>query len=192
MRKDDLYSIPDSLPEPEDDGACDHLTGMVVPPTSLAATTGSVIDLSQVKSKWTVVYCFPRTGRLDREPVGGMDAWNAIPGARGCTPQSCSYRDYFTELVRLEATIYGLSAQDTEYQQEAATRLHLPFPLLSDEALHFTRALRLPTFSFAGVELIRRLTLVIHDGKIAKVFYPVFPPDTDAEVVLNWLRSAAA
>ena len=136
-----------------------------------------------------MVYCYPRTGRPDQEPPGGATAWNAIPGARGCTPQSCSYRDHYADLTALGATVYGLSTQDTEYQLEAAQRLHLPFPLLSDARLDFARALRLPTFSFAGFELIKRLTLIARAGRIEEVLYPVFPSDADAGRVIEWLTS---
>mgnify|MGYP001964728504 FL=1 len=118
-----------------------------------------------------------------------MDAWNAIPGARGCSPQSCAYRDHYAELQALGANVYGLSTQDTEYQSEAVERLHLPFPLLSDAQLVLTKALQLPTFTFAGLELIKRLTLIIRAGRIEEVFYPVFPSDGDAEHVIAWLQA---
>jgi peroxiredoxin len=135
----------------------------------------------------TVVYVYPRTGRPG---VALPDGWDAIPGARGCTPQSCSFRDHFAELTQLGvARVFGLSAQDTAYQREAAERLHLPFPVLSDEGLKLTRALNLPTFSVAGMTLIKRMALVIEDGTIVKVFYPVFPPDKNAEEVAAWLKS---
>ena len=134
----------------------------------------------------TVVYIYPRTGRPG---VALPEGWDAIPGARGCTPQSCSFRDHFAELKALGvAQVFGLSTQDTGYQQEAANRLHLPFPLLSDDKLQFTRALDLPTFMVAGMELIKRMVLVIDDGKITKVFYPVFPPDKSADEVIAWLK----
>ncbi|SEJ31924.1 Peroxiredoxin [Azotobacter beijerinckii] len=138
---------------------------------------------------WVVVYCYPRTGKPDQEPLGGTQAWNAIPGARGCTPQSCAYRDHHAELHALGASVYGLSTQDTEYQREAVERLHLPFPLLSDARLALAGALRLPTFAVAGQELIRRLTLIARDGRIEKVFYPVYPADSDAEHVMAWLAA---
>jgi peroxiredoxin len=128
-------------------------------------------------------------GRPDQEPLGGAENWNAIPGARGCTPQSCAYRDHYSELRALGAAVYGLSTQDTEYQNEAVGRLHLPFPLLSDAPLAFAKALRLPTFAFAGLELIKRLTLIARAGRIEEVFYPVFPSDADAERVVAWLSS---
>lgn len=189
MRSDNLYLPPDDLPVPQDDGACDHLRGAFLPSISLQSTSGEAIDLSGRKSGWVVVYCYPRTGRPDQEPIGGVDAWNAIPGARGCTPQSCAYRDHYAEIRGLGAALYGLSTQGTEYQFEAVGRLHLPFQILSDAQLAFAKALRLPTFTFAGLELIKRLTLIIHGGKIEEVFYPVFPSDSDAKRVVTWLTS---
>jgi peroxiredoxin len=178
------YELPNDLPVPEDDGAADHLPGMRLPPVSLAATSGEVVDLSTLAGR-TVVYCYPMTGRPDRSlPTG----WDEIPGARGCTPQSCSFRDHHAELRALGASVFGLSTQDTDYQSEAATRLHLPFALLSDADLAFARALGLPTFEVDGMVLLKRLTLVIDEGWIEKVFYPVFPPDKSAEEVVEWLE----
>ena len=189
MRTDNLYAIPENLPVPADDGACDHLRGSLLPSLGLRATSGLPVDLSGEGRPWLVVYCYPRTGRPDREPAGGIAAWNAIPGARGCTPQSCAYRDHYAELGALGAAVYGVSTQDTEYQAEAAQRLHLPFPLLSDARLEFARALRLPTFTFGGLELIKRLTLIARAGRIEEVFYPVFPSDADAGRVIEWLTT---
>jgi peroxiredoxin len=180
---DNLYTLPDDLPVPVDDGAADHLTGMTLPSVPLPATDGSTVDLAALAGR-TVVYCYPRTGRPDQEVPA---AWNAIPGARGCTPQSCAFRDHHAELAALGARIFGFSTQTTEYQREAAERLHLPFALLSDADLRLTRALRLPTFEFDGETLTTRLTMVIRDGRIEKVFYPVFPSDKNAEEVLAWL-----
>jgi peroxiredoxin len=179
------YELPNDLPVPEDDGAADHLPGMRLPPVPLMATSGEVVDLSALPGR-TVVYCYPMTGRPDRSlPTG----WDEIPGARGCTPQSCSFRDHHAELGSLGARVFGLSTQDTEYQSEAATRLHLPFALLSDAELAFAGALGLPTFEVDGMVLLKRLTLVIDEGWIEKVFYPVFPPDRSAEEVVEWLIS---
>ena len=186
--KHDPTVLPPNIPVPEDDGATRHLTGIKLPDLALPATSGGPVNLSKLKGR-TVLYIYPRTGVPGQAlPTG----WDTIPGARGCTPQSCSFRDHFGELKRLGvAQFFGLSAQDTAYQQEAATRLHLPFPILSDEKLAFTRALRLPTFSVDGMTLIKRMALVIDDGTITKVFYPVFPPDKNAEEVITWLQTAA-
>jgi peroxiredoxin len=183
-RADNVYKLPSGLPEPHDDGACAHLTGMRVPSIALAATGGGAVDLSSLRG-WSIVYCYPRTGRPDEDALPG---WDAIPGARGCTPQSCGYRDHYQEMRELGAdAVFGLSTQDTAYQQEVVERLHLPFRILSDENLDFARALKLPTFEIQGMTLIKRLTLVIHDGRIEHVFYPVFPPDTSAPTVIHWL-----
>jgi peroxiredoxin len=181
----DPNTLPPNIPAPQDDGGAAHLTGMNLPDLALPATDGAPVNLSKLKGR-TVLYIYPRTG------VPGVDlppGWNEIPGARGCTPQSCSFRDHFDELKRLGvAQLYGLSTQDTAYQQEAATRLHLPFAILSDEKLTLTKALDLPTFVTSGMTLLKRMALVIDDGVIAKVFYPVFPPDKNAAEVIAWLR----
>lgn len=181
--------LPTDIPAPVDDGATRHLTGMRIADIALPATGGGTVNLSKLKGS-TVVYIYPRTGRPGQAlPTG----WDGIPGARGCTPQSCSFRDHHGELATLGvAHLYGLSSQDTAYQQEAVTRLHLPFALLSDEALSFARAMKLPTFTVDGMTLIKRMALVIDDGVIAHVFYPVFPPDKSAEEVVRWLHGAAA
>ena len=152
---------------------------------ALAATSGPPVDLSTLRGR-TVVYVYPRTGRPGQQLP---DGWDAIPGARGCTPQSCSFRDHFDELRRLGVGhVFGLSTQDTDYQREAAERLHLPFPVLSDEKLALTRALDLPTMQVAGLTMIKRLALIIDDARITHVFYPVFPPDRNAGDVLAWLK----
>jgi peroxiredoxin len=178
--------LPPDIPVPRDDGAADHLPGVKLPDVALTATSGPPVNLSKLKGR-TVVYIYLRTG------VPGVDAppgWDDIPGARGCTPQSCGFRDHFAELKTLGiANVFGLSSQDTDYQREAAQRLHLPFPILSDAALEFARALKLPTFSAAGMTLLKRMALVIDDGTIVKAFYPVFPPDKNAEEVVAWLRA---
>ena len=178
------YELPNDLPVPEDDGAADHLPGMRLPSVPLASTSGEIVDLSALPGR-TVVYCYPMTGRPDRSLPAG---WDEIPGARGCTPQTCSFRDHHAELRSLGASVFGSSTQDTEYQREAATRLHLPFALLSDSDLAFAGALGLPTFEVDGMVLLKRLTLVIDEGWIEKVFYPVFPPDRSAEEVVEWLE----
>ena len=184
-RTDNLYELPKDLPVPVDDGACDHLLGMHLPSVPLRSTTGRLIDLASLSGK-TVVYCYPRTGKPDEAPPAG---WNKIPGARGCTPQSCAFRDHFQELQALGVGVFGLSAQSTEYQKEAVERLRLPFELLSDAEFAFTRALRLPTFKVENMTLIKRLTLIIQDGRIEKVFYPVFLPDRNAQEVIEQLSS---
>jgi len=186
-RADNLYELPKDLPVPQDDGACRHLAGMRLPRLALLSTGGDSVDLSALAGV-SVVYCYPRTGRPDEPSPAG---WNEIPGARGCTPQSCAFRDHHAELKRAGASrVYGLSTQDTASQREAAERLHLPFALLSDAKLAFARALKLPTFEVDGMTLIKRLTLVVRDGAIEKLFYPVFPPDRNAEDVLSWLAAA--
>jgi peroxiredoxin len=184
----DVYAVPEGLPEPEDDGACDHLPGVNLPPVSLTSTSGEQVDLSTLAGT-TVVYCCPLTGRPGRELPGG---WDEIPGARGCTPQSCAFRDHHAELRDLGTRVFGLSTQTTAYQQEAAERLHLPFALLSDENLEFVGALDLPTFEAEGMTLVKRLTLIVEDGEILKVFYPVFPPGRNVEEVIRWLSRQAA
>jgi peroxiredoxin len=179
--------LPDNLPVPQDDGAARHLKGLRIPDLALAATDGAAVNLSRLKGR-TVVYVYPRTGRPG---VPAPDGWDAIPGARGCTPQSCSFRDHFADLKRLGvARLYGLSTQDGDYQREAVERLHLPFAILSDAGLALTRVLKLPTFSVDGMTLLKRMAWVIDDGVISHVFYPVFPPDRSAATVVAWLRAS--
>ena len=183
--KHDPTFLPPGIPVPQDDGAARHLTGMKLPDLALPATRGGAINLALLAGRG-VLYIYPRTG------VPGVDlppGWDDIPGARGCTPQSCGFRDHFAELKTLGVShLFGLSTQDTDYQREAAERLHLPFAILSDAKLAFARALNLPTFSVAGMMLLKRMALVIDDGVIDKVFYPVFPPDQNAADVVAWLR----
>ena len=178
-----------TIPAPLDDGAADHLTGMRLPSLALDATDATRIDLSSLTGR-TVVYAYPRTG----EPgVPVLPEWDMIPGARGCTPQSCAFRDHFADLKALGVDhLFGLSTQNTAYQREVVERLHLPFPLLSDERLTLTRALDLPTFETSGMVLLKRLTMVIQDGVIEHVFYPVFPPDRNAADVIAWLQANRA
>jgi len=172
------------LPQPQDDGRADHLAGRTLPPVALPSTDGGRVALDQLAGI-TVIYVYPMTGRPDRALPEG---WDMIPGARGCTPQSCAFRDHFAELRALGvAHLFGVSTQSTEEQSEAATRLHLPFPLLSDANLQMGDALSLPRFEVEGATRLNRLTLVAEDGRIQRVHYPVFPPDADAGKVMGWL-----
>ena len=183
----DPSTLPVDLPVPTDDGACDALLGRALPEIKLRSTVGDAVRLSELEST-VVFYVYPRTGRPGVDPVPG---WDDVPGARGCTPQSCAFRDHFEELKRAGAAqVFGVSTQDTAYQREAVERLHLPFELLSDEKLAFARSLQLPTFEADGMKLIKRITLIARDGAIVKVFYPVFPPDRNAADVLSWLENA--
>jgi peroxiredoxin len=184
----DPYVLPPDLPVPIDDGAADHLLGAGVPSLSLPSTSGGEVDLAEAAEGTLVLYCYPRTGRPG-EPL--PPGWDEIPGARGCTPQSCAFRDHFAELHALGGAVLGLSAQPLDDQVEFADRVHLPYPVLSDPALRLADALRLPTFEVAGLRLYRRLTLVASERRIVKVFYPVFPPDRNASEVLSWLADWA-
>lgn len=179
------FPLPPGLPEPVDDGAADHLVGMAMPKIGLHSTAGRIVDLSLLTANRTIIYCYPMTG------VPGValpEGWDLIPGARGCTPQTCSFRDHYQELSQLGAEVFGLSTQTPEYQREMAERLHLPFEILSDAAFELCDSLRLPTFETAGMRLLKRLTLVIRGSRIEHVFYPVFPPDKSAEQVMKWLQ----
>ena len=174
------------IPAPADDGAASHLCGMQLPSVTLPATDGRQVHLSALRGL-TVIYAYPMTGRPDTPLPQG---WDMVPGARGCTPQSCAFRDHFAQLrERGVNEVFGLSTQSTDYQREAAARLHLPFALLSDARLQLADALQLPTFETAGLHLLKRLTLIAQDAKIVKVFYPVFPPDGNAGDVMAWLAS---
>ena len=182
-----LSELPKDLPRPVDDGAASHLPGVKLPKVALATTNGATVDLSAIPGRF-VLYVYPMTGRPG---VPLPDGWDGIPGARGCTPQSCSFRDHYAELKSLNASVFGLSAQTTDYQREARDRLHLPFELLSDSGHRLKQLLRLPTFNVADMELYKRLALIVENGQIKKVFYPVFPPDQNAADVLAWLRQNA-
>jgi peroxiredoxin len=178
-------NLPSDLPVPEDDGAADHLTGQELPHLALAATDGSTVDLSELGDGRTVVYVYPMTGKPG---VTLPDGWDQIPGARGCTPEACGFRDHFAELQAAGAKrVFGLSSQDTGYQTELAQRLGLPFTILSDTRLRLSELLRLPTFAIGGERLYKRLTMIISDGRVEHVFYPIFPPDRHAGEVLAWL-----
>ena len=185
----DWTILPSNLPVPEDDGAAAHLPGKPMPHIALAATTGAAVRVDDVpeQAERLVLYLYPRTGRPG-EPELTPD-WDRIPGARGCTPESCGFRDHAAELWDAGAAVAGVSTQTTEDQLEAAERLELPFPLLSDAGLELTKALDLPSFEAGGLTLLKRLTLVVRDRQIEHVFYPVFPPDAHAAEVLAWLRS---
>ena len=180
-RADDVYTLPPDLPVPEDDGRAAHLPGTHVPSLALVATTGERVDLAAVHGL-AVVFAYPRTGRPNDPPL--VPDWDLIPGARGCTPHTCSFRDLSADFAALDTRIFGLSTQDPEYQRELAERLHLPFPILSDSARALTDALRLPTLTIGGHVLLARLSWLQRDGRIERVWYPVFPPDRHASEVL--------
>lgn len=174
-----------TIPAPADDGAARHLEGMAVPSVPLLATDSAIVDLSRLPGR-TVVYSYPRSGRPG---LPNPEGWEQVPGARGCTPQTCAFRDHFFDIKVLGVSqLFGLSTQDTDYQREFVDRLQLPFQMLSDRDLKLTAALRLPTFELHGMTLLKRLTMVIKNGVIEKVFYPVFPPDENPGEVLAWLE----
>ncbi|WP_067569789.1 redoxin family protein [Nocardia acidivorans] len=181
-----LLALPNDLVEPEDDGAAAHLPGMRMLEFAMPDTDGARIDLAASGDRRTVVYLFPMTGRPDTDLPAG---WDTIPGARGCTVQACGFRDHHADLIAAGVDrVFGLSSQDSDYQREVVARLHLPFTMLSDPSLRLADALSLPTFEADGTRLYRRLTLIIRDGAIEHVFYPVFPPNHHAEQVLSWLK----
>jgi peroxiredoxin len=180
----DLHNLPAELPAPVDDGAADHLEGLQVPRLVLASTLGGGLDLAEAASGLVVVYVYPRTGRPG-EPL--PEGWDEIPGARGCTPQSCAFRDHVADLAAFRASVIGVSAQSPADQLEFAGREHIPYPLLSDGALQLAEAMGLPTFEAAGMRLYRRLSFIAQAGRVLKVFYPVFPPQQNASAVLHWL-----
>ena len=182
----DYASTPENLPVPQDDGAAHHLQGSHLPALALASTQGGRVDVSALDG-YAVIYCYPMTG------VPGValpEGWDQIPGARGCTPQNMAYRDHYEQLQELGVQVFGLSTQATAYQQEMAERLHLPFAVLSDEDMVFTKAMRLPTFQTSGMHLLKRLSLITKDAVVVAVKYPIFPSNSDAEWALNWLKQA--
>jgi peroxiredoxin len=181
-----LDQLPANLPVPTDDGGCRHLVGMRLPDLSLASTRNRRVNLSKVSARRVVVYAYPMTGRPG---VTLPQGWDDIPGARGCTLETCGFRDHHADLGRLQTEVYGVSVQTTEYQQEMVERLKVPFEVLSDADMALVRALTLPTFTAGGMTLIKRLTIVASGGRIDHVFYPVFPPDKHAEEVIAWLKS---
>jgi len=179
-----VYEIPPGLPIPQDDGSTDHLKGLRLPTVSLKATNGTTINFGDIFSR-LVIYCYPMTGQPN---VALPDGWDQIPGARGCTPQSCSFRDHYQELQALGAEVMGLSVQTTVYQKEMVDRLHLPFPVVSDSDYQFQKALNMPTFIAAGMALLKRVTLIANHGVIEAVHYPIFPSDSDAGWVIDYLK----
>ena len=191
MNQKNLFEVDWSkIPAPADDGVAAHLVGMTIPQLGLIATDDTMVTLAALPGR-SIVFAYPRTGEPGK--ISLVDDWDMIPGARGCTPQTCAFRDLFAELKAAGAAhVFGLSTQSNAYQAEMAARLHLPFPVLSDEKLALVRALNLPTFQVAGLTLIKRLALIVDDGRITHVFYPVFPPDRNAGDVLAWLKKYPA
>lgn len=184
----ELYILPEGLPKPVDDGACDHLEGLTIPNVALPSTSGNAVNFAAMKGT-IVCYFYPMIGNPLALPG---DDWNAIPGARGCTPQSCAYRDKYTTFNEFDVQVFGVSGQSSADQKEARNRLHLPYDLVSDEAFQLCNELQLPTFIYQGKQHVKRLTTIIRDGVIQKVFYPVFPSDSDSDQVLAWLRGQAS
>ena len=185
MPQTNLNQLPANLPRPKDDGGARHLKGMALPDLELPSTRNRRVNLSTVSAPRIVIYAYPMTGRPDRQLPQG---WDDIPGARGCTPETCGFRDHHKDLAKLHADVFGISTQDTAYQQEMVKRLEVPFEVLSDEQMAFARALKLPSFTVDGMTLLKRLTIVARSGRIEHVFYPVFPPDKHAEEVMAWLK----
>jgi len=185
MPQTNLNQLPANLPRPKDDGGARHLKGMALPDLELPSTRNRRVNLSTVSAPRIVIYAYPMTGRPDRQLPQG---WDDIPGARGCTPETCGFRDHHKDLAKLHAEVFGVSTQDTAYQQEMVKRLEVPFEVLSDEQMAFARALKLPSFTVDGMTLLKRLTIVARSGRIEHVFYPVFPPDKHAEEVMAWLK----
>jgi peroxiredoxin len=185
MQEPSQFPLPPDLPRPQDDGAANHLKDMPMPRVALRSTAGRMVDVSDLRAPRTAIYCYPRTG-VPGKPL--PEGWDAIPGARGCTPQACSFRDHHHELSLLKVDVFGFSTQTTEYQREMAGRLHLPFEILSDAEFKLCDAMRLPTFEVEGMRLVKRLTLIVRAGRVEHVLYPVFPPNESANQVLSWLR----
>src|SRR4051794_4764255 len=183
-----LTDLPANLPVPKDDGGARHLSGMAIPDLELPSTANHRVNLAKVAAPRVVVYCYPMTGRPGKALPAG---WDDIPGARGCTPETCGFRDHHKDLAKLQAEVFGVSTQSTAYQQEMVKRLEVPFEVLSDEYFALTKALKLPTFTVEGMTLLKRLTLVVRNHRIEQVFYPVFPPDKHADEVIAWLRANA-
>jgi peroxiredoxin len=180
------FPLPTDLPRPIDDGAADHLKGIRMPNLSLPSTGGKTVQLDELGGVRTVIYCYPMTGVPGKALPEG---WDLVPGARGCTPQACNFRDRHEELAHFGITVYGVSTQSTEYQREMAERNHLPFEILSDSEFRLCDALRLPTFTMAGMRLLKRIAMIIKGTKIEHVFYPVFPPNESADQVIEWLKA---
>ena len=189
MPQTNLNQLPANLPRPKDDGGARHLKGMALPDLELPSTGNRRVNLSTVSAPRIVIYAYPMTGQPDRQLPQG---WDDIPGARGCTPETCGFRDHHKDLAKLHTEVFGVSTQDTAYQQEMVKRLEVPFEVLSDEHMQLTRALKLPTFTVDGMTLLKRLTMVARGGRIEHVFYPVFPPDKHADEVIAWLRQHPA
>jgi peroxiredoxin len=186
MEQQTNLDLPPNLPVPKDDGAARHLEGMAMPDLELPSTSSRRVNLSKIAAPRLVVYAYPMTGLPDKVLPAG---WDDIPGARGCTPETCGFRDHHKDLAKLHAEVFGVSTQSTEYQQEMVKRLEVPFEVLSDEHFALTRALRLPTFTVDGMTLMKRLTLIVRNGQVEHVFYPVFPPDKHADEVIEWLKA---
>jgi peroxiredoxin len=186
MQQSNLNQLPANLPVPRDDGGARHLQGMAMPDLELPSTSNRLVNVGRIPAPRLVLYAYPMTGRPGRTLPAG---WDEIPGARGCTLETCGFRDHHKDLAKLQAEVFGVSTQSTEYQQEMVKRLEVPFEVLSDEHFALTRALRLPTFLAGGMTLIKRLTVIVRNGRIEHVFYPVFPPDKHAEEVIAWLKA---
>lgn len=181
---DAMHSLPEGLPVPQDDGAAQHLLGASIPPTRLLSSAGEQLDLDELARQTLILYIYPHTGVPGQLLPAG---WDQIPGARGCTPQSCAFRDSAAQIAELDGTIFGLSSQDLAEQREFAAREHLPYPLLNDSSFNLATELGLPTFEANGERYYRRLTLIARSTRVVKVFYPVFPPQQNAADVIAWL-----